>query len=179
MIPPLTFFCEGKPAPGGSKTFFPVWRRDGSLVTEKRNGRIWPIIRVVDDAGEGNKAWRAAVAVQARAFMKSAAPFTCAIKCEFIFFLRRPQNHYRTGKFAHMLRDDAPAYHITRPDALKLARSTEDALTGILWRDDGQNIVIRPEKRYMTHDEKEGVAVKILLVDHVAAPNPVGQQTLL
>lgn len=159
------FFIAGHPAPGGSKTFFPVWRAGGQLVTEIRNGRVWPIIRVVDDAGKNNVAWKAAVTLQARSYMQGAQPVKDPIKVEFIFYLKRPQTHYRTGKFAHMLREDAPQYHITRPDALKFARSTEDALTGVLWHDDSANVRICSEKRFMKAGDKEGCAVRFVILD--------------
>lgn len=164
MNEPLSFFIEGVPAPGGSKTFFPLWRRDGSLVTEMRNGRPWPIIRVTDAAGEGNKRWKKNCAMFAKFFMKSSPPFEVAVKVELIFYIVRPKNHYRTGKFSHMLRDDAPRQHIIRPDALKFARSTEDALTGIVWHDDAGNVRICSEKRYKKPDEREGCAVRIVLI---------------
>lgn len=160
----FSFFIEGHPAPGGSKTVFPVWRAGGQLVTEMRNGRVWPILRVVDDAGENNKLWKAAVTVQARAFMRGAKPFSEAMKVSFTFYLKRPAKHYRTGKFSHMLRDDAPLHHITRPDALKFARSTEDALTGVLWEDDSSNTKICSEKVYMKPGDKEGCAVRFVLL---------------
>lgn len=157
----------GTPAPGGSKTFFPVWRAGGKLVIQIKNGREWPIIRVVDDAGENNKRWKEAVALQARSFMRGAKPFDCPLKVEFVFFLRRPKAHYRTGKNSHLLRDDAPIYHTHRPDALKFARSTEDALTGIVWNDDSQNVRICPEKRWARADEKTGCAVRVVLLASV------------
>ena len=50
----------------------------------------------------------------------------------------RPKGHYRTGKNALILRKNAPEHPTTKPDATKLLRSTEDALTGILWKDDAQ-----------------------------------------
>jgi Holliday junction resolvase RusA-like endonuclease len=161
----FAFFIQGKPAPGGSKTVFPLWRSNGSLVTEVRKGRVWPILRVVDDAGEGNKIWKAAVTIQARSFMRGAKPFEEPMKVEFVFYLKRPQKHYRTGKHAHMLRDDAPEYHTKRPDALKFARSTEDALTGVVWADDAQNVRLCTEKRYCGPEDKEGCSVRIILLD--------------
>lgn len=164
MNPELSFFIEGHPAPGGSKTFFPVWRKDGTLVTERRGPRIWPIIRVVDDAGEANKNWKAIVAVIARKYMGAAKPFEEPVNAEFIFHLRRPLSHYRTGKFAHLMHPEAPAFHVQKPDALKLARSTEDALTGVIWKDDSSNVRITSEKRWVGRDEKEGCAVRIMVI---------------
>ena len=176
MSPTLSFFCHGKPAPGGSKTVFPVWKSNGrggwELVLKWMNGRPWPIFRITDDAGKGNKTWRAAVAAQARAWMQSALPVECGVKVEFIFFLKRPQSHFRTGKFSHILRDDAPKYHLHAPDALKFARSTEDALTGIVWKDDATNVRICSEKRYCGPEDKEGCAIRLVLLDRECRTDP-------
>jgi crossover junction endodeoxyribonuclease RusA len=56
-----------------------------------------------------------------------------------IFKFPRPKSHYRTGRNAHLLRDDAPEFKMSRPDGEKLERSTYDALTDAgVWRDDAQ-----------------------------------------
>lgn len=155
----------GHPAPGGSKQVFPIWRKDGSCVTTWKGRHEWPIFRVVDDAGANNKRWKESVASQARAWMRGAVPFTCALEVSFTFWLLRPKNHYRTGKYSHLLRDDSPEHHVVRPDALKYARSTEDALTGIVWADDSQNVIISSCKRYAEQGEQEGVTVKITILE--------------
>lgn len=166
----FSFFIQGRPAPGGSKTFFPVWTNGGTkLAIVIRNGRPWPIIRVVDDAGKNNVEWKAAVTIQGRSFMRGAKPFAEPMKVQFTFYLPRPKAHYRTGKFAHMLREDAPVHHIVKPDALKFARSTEDALTGVLWQDDSMNVKICSEKVYMKPGDKEGCAVRFVLL---RSPSP-------
>jgi crossover junction endodeoxyribonuclease RusA len=60
----------------------------------------------------------------------------------------RPRSHYRTGKLSHELRADAPVLHTGKPDAIKMARAVEDALTGILWNDDAQICAETIEKIY-------------------------------
>jgi Holliday junction resolvase RusA-like endonuclease len=49
---------------------------------------------------------------------------------------------------AEKLKPAAPKFHTVKPDATKLMRSTEDALTGILWRDDAQIARQTVEKSY-------------------------------
>ena len=53
------------------------------------------------------------------------------------FGFERPKSHYRTGKNAHLLRDDAPQDHIQAPDTDKLQRLVGDALeqAGVLAND--------------------------------------------
>lgn len=160
----LSFFCLGTPAPGGSKNFFPTWTKDGRCVTKWKGGREWPVIRVVDAGGAANVQWKKDVANQARSFMRGQKPFEGALKVELLFFLRRPRTHYRTGKFAALLKGDAPVHHTQMPDALKLGRSTEDALTGVLWIDDAQNVRICPEKRWANPGEPIGCRVTLVVL---------------
>lgn len=54
------------------------------------------------------------------------------------FTFARPRSHYRTGRNAHLLRDGAPLRPHFPPDLSKILRSTEDALTGVVWADDAR-----------------------------------------
>lgn len=158
----LQFFIQGRPAPGGSKTAFALRGKGGKLILRPGGA---PVINMVDAGGEANRIWKKSCALQARAFMRSSTPLLGPIKVELIFYLTRPQSHYRTGKFSHMLRDDAPEYHTQAPDALKYARGTEDSLTGIIYKDDSQTVRLCSEKRWRTHDQPEGCAVRIVVLD--------------
>ena len=77
------------------------------------------------------------------------------------FRFPRPKTHYRSGKNSHMLKETAPDAHSTKPDLTKIIRSTEDALTGIVWRDDSQVCHADAFKRYCNTDEKPGVTITI------------------
>lgn len=119
----------GIPAPGGSKRAF------------FRPGMKRAVI--VDAAGERNKNWRATCALAARQAYQGQ-PLQGPLQVSMIFTMPRPQGHYG----AKGLKASAPNLHTKRPDALKLARSTEDALTGIVWGDDAQTALLTIEKRY-------------------------------
>ena len=56
----------------------------------------------------------------------------------FDFFFQRPKNHYRAGKFAHILKESAPVAHISTPDVDNLVKFYMDVLTGIAYKDDSQ-----------------------------------------
>lgn len=172
MTNTFEFFIPGEPAPGGSKSAFPIYR-NGKLVL--KDGR--PIIRMVDSGGERNETWKKVVTAYGRKFMMAARPFTCAMQVDFIFFLRRPNDHFISGNRERPLKDDAPAYHISKPDALKFARSTEDALTGVIWQDDSQTVRITSEKRWAEGVARTGCTVRftVLTIDR---PEPV-QKSLL
>lgn len=71
--------------------------------------------------------------------------FTCT------FMFPRPKSHYRTGKLAGVLRDDAPIYVTSqgKGDLDKLTRSTFDALTAAgVWADDSLAVTGRLSKVY-------------------------------
>ncbi len=104
-----------------------------------------PLINIVDMAD--NKSWKRSCAVYARQAYQGA-PLTGPLKIQCEFHLMRPKFHYGTGRNAAMLKDSAPDFPTARPDATKLFRSTEDALTGILWVDDAQIVLQVVSKRY-------------------------------
>lgn len=60
------------------------------------------------------------------------------VRVEVTFAFPRPKSHFRTGKNAHLLRDDAPRFKQGKPDADKLQRAIGDSLTGVVMRDDAQ-----------------------------------------
>lgn len=124
----IRFFVPGCPAPGGSKTGFAI----------KKGGAYTGRVAIIDAGGQRTKEWRQAVSAAAMEAMRLAGvvPLTGAIEVELIFQMQRPKSHYRSSGIA--LRSSAPSCHITRPDCLKLARSTEDAMTGKCYADDAQ-----------------------------------------
>lgn len=155
----LSFFVAGTPAPGGSKTAFALRRRDGSLVT-RPNGA--PVINMTDAGGEGNKQWRKDCAMQAKVAMRGCAIFQCALHVRFEFRVARPKAHFRANGD---LRENAPKFPTGRPDVLKLSRSTEDALTEIVWIDDA--LIVREEiaKVYAAHPIDTGCQITISVME--------------
>lgn len=128
----ISFTVFGRPQPAGSKKAFP----------HKTTGRV-----VVVDAAEGSRPWKRQVAAAALEFAPREL-LTGPIALELIFYVARPKGHYRTGRNADLLRDSAPPFPIARPDASKLTRAVEDALTGIVWRDDAQVVDQVVRKRF-------------------------------
>lgn len=78
-----------------------------------------------------------------------------------VFIMPRPKKHYRTGRYSHMLRDDAPEWHTVKPDRTKLLRSTEDALKGIVWADDSSVCAGPTSKRYAGPGEAPGAHIHV------------------
>ena len=167
MSEAISFFVAGIPRPGGSKTACLIPKRGGGFV---HNAKGRPIINQ-KDAGKYTPAWRADVRSAARDAYQGE-PLDCPLLVEMTFVMPRPKGHYRTGKFSNVLRDDAPTHHTSAPDALKLARSTEDALTGILWKDDSRTAKLNIEKVY---GDRAGVHITVRPIQYarpVAAMTP-------
>ena len=128
----IQFFVPGIPRPGGSK----VRTRFG-----------------VREAGKHTAAWRETVKVFAE--HSYDIMFDCALQLEVLFIMPRPKKHYRSNG---ELKDDAPQYHTSKPDITKLLRSTEDALTNVLWRDDS---LIAHQTATKCYGDKPGARITI------------------
>ena len=77
------------------------------------------------------------------------------------FYLPRPKSHYGTGRNAGILKDSAPAEHLTMPDLDKLVRALGDALTRLAWRDDSQIVAWHAYKHYTTPEHPVGATITI------------------
>lgn len=119
----ITFTVYGNAQTAGSKRAFPFKRGDGSLG-----------VRVSDDNPKG-QSWKHAVASSAREVFTGSlllGPLSVTMR----FYRPRPSSHF--GKHGLNKAGSEAIAPATRPDVLKLARAAEDALTGVLWRDDAQ-----------------------------------------
>jgi Holliday junction resolvase RusA-like endonuclease len=148
----LRFFVYGIPKPGGSKRAFAFMRKKGP-----KAGRLG--VAVMDDAGEGNKNWRASIAHTAGPLVKGI--FTGPISLTVVFYMPRPKSH--SGKKG--LLPSAPRHPANKPDLLKLARCLEDALTGIAWNDDSQIVSEVLDKTYAGEGFATGAEVWICPLD--------------
>lgn len=142
----VIFFVPGIPATGGSKR--------GFLHPKTKK------IMIVDSCSR-NKPWREHVAAVAYDH-KPDIPITKPIAIHVDFILPRPKSHYGTGSNASIVKRSSPKYHTKKPDTTKLFRALEDALTGIIWRDDEQVI-----KQYVTknYGDNPGALVTIKTID--------------
>jgi Holliday junction resolvase RusA-like endonuclease len=128
----IQFFVHGKPQPGGSKKGF----------VNPKTGRV-----VILDDAKHNASWRERVVIAAKE-AHTGPPLDGPLVVAMEFFFLRPKGHFGAGKKADQLKPFAPGRPSARPDVLKLARSTEDALTGHLWHDDSQTVRLLLDKSY-------------------------------
>jgi Holliday junction resolvase RusA-like endonuclease len=125
----------GTPAPQGSKTARPIYtgRGDAKVFTGK--------VAQVESSKSRVHMWRQDVVAETRRVIQAASWITMTgpVEVTIHFALARPKSHYRTGRYAHLLRDNAPLYPTHAPDIDKTVRATLDALTTAgVWCDDGQ-----------------------------------------
>jgi Holliday junction resolvase RusA-like endonuclease len=132
----LSFTVLGRPQPAGSKSAFAI--RKGGRPT----GRI-----AVRDSNPNAKPWQAHVAAEA-ADAIDGRPLQGPLELTLIVWLARPQGHYGSGRNFNRVRPSAPVWPAVRPDLTKYIRAIEDALNGLLWRDDAQVVVQQARKEY-------------------------------
>ncbi len=136
-----TFAVYGIPAPQGSKRAMPQ-SKIGANGKRYFTGKV----NLIESSAKV-KPWRAAVHEEARKHFP--APIPGAVAVDLWFYLPRPKEHYRTGRFAHLLKPSAPAFPAVKPDGDKLIRSTLDALTTAgAYRDDAAVVDYTAKKRY-------------------------------
>lgn len=129
----------GTPRPGGSKT-----------PGRAKNGRLF-----VRDANPNTAIWRAEVSKAAKQ-QYSCELLSGAIEMFYEFRFERPKHHFkRNGE----LKPTAPVWHTNTPDLTKIIRSTEDALIGLVYKDDSYVAKRADCKRYCNGQEQPGVTI--------------------
>lgn len=141
----IQFFVPGIPATAGSKRPF----------VNKVNGKV----SVVDTCKRG-PAWRDTVVMYALNAVGSemGGLLDEPVELNVTFYLVRPKGHYKTSKRFPGLKDGAPCWPTVKPDTTKMFRAIEDALKGIVWRDDTLVVVQSAMKVYA---DKPGALVTI------------------
>jgi len=148
----VEFIVYGLAAPAGSKTI-------GRTTT----GRSF-----IRDANSKSAPWKRQVAQQAGEAMADRPLFDEPVALDLWFVQPRPKGHYRKDGQLH---DWAPLAPTTRPDLTKLVRAVEDALTGIVWRDDA--LVVR-QTIAKVYGEPARCLVRVIAITSLAAGD-VGQ----
>lgn len=176
----IQFEVPGKPVTQGSKN--PVVPKYGDGTLLRRHKKSCPgsdskemahvfaakpckcpaMVNVVEDNDDDLKAWKETVGWRAKEAMRGAPLIDGLVIGVFEFVLPRPKGHYGTGRNASILKDSAPAAPGSRPDGVKLARSIEDAMTGIVYTDDSLIVTHLISKRYCDRLEPTHMRVRII-----------------
>lgn len=146
----ITFIVRGTPKPAGSKRAFYIPKLKRAVVV---------------DACKLTKDWQADVKGAAVAALPpNWEPLAGPVSLTAKFWMPRTRSHYKKGTPENPigLKPSAPHLHTKRPDLLKLTRAIEDALTGIIYRDDSQ---ICNESLSKMFSEFSGVEITIAEVE--------------
>ena len=137
----IEFTVYGTPAPAGSKRAFAIKGRPGRFA--------------VTDDSKRSRPWKTQVAQQAGEIMQGRQLLDGPLDLTLTFYVRRPKGHF--GARGNV-KPSAPVYPAVKPDVLKLARGVEDALSGVVYRDDAQIVTEILMKRY---GEPERVEISV------------------
>ena len=148
------FFVPGTPGTAGSKRGMPIYRG-------KAGAKQWTGKTVVIPANtKGQRLWMSDVKIIA--LQRFHGPLiTGALSLEITFWMPRPKSHYGTGKNADKLKPSAPVYHCQDPDGTKMVRAIEDAMTGVIYRDDNQIVSCRWRKYWVDRNSMPGAEIII------------------
>lgn len=144
----ISFFVPGLAKPAGSKRAF----------AQSRTKKI-----VVIDACKKSADWKVEVRATAYAEMIGKGGLrTGPLAMSITFTMPRPKSHYGTGKNSGFLKSGVQLWHTFKPDATKLTRCLEDALTGVVWADDAQ---IAKQEVFKVYGDRLGADVIISELD--------------
>ena len=129
----LEFFVPGKPATAGSKRAF-LSKTTNKMVVKHDNPR--------------HAEWRRMVRSEAREKMSGEPLIDGPVRMHVIFWMKRPGSPSIKKR----------PYPIVTPDLDKMVRAINDALTGVVFKDDSQVVVQRAEKFY---GETPGARVRV------------------
>lgn len=153
--PHAVLVCEfvviGEAKPAGSKT--------SGVATRMVGGKRVPIIGpsgmpktfTKDSSGAKGKSWRNDVAEAGLRCRPFDEPLDCRLAAEFVFVTPYAPADY--SKRDGLLRDSIRVAPHVRPDAVKLARAVEDALSTILYTDDARITEERIRKVHVPKDK--------------------------
>lgn len=141
----VSFTVRGKAEPAGSKRAF-----------VSKAGRA-----IVTDDNAKSKPWKQEVADMAAIAMEEhrQARFEGAVELYVRIYRKRPNSHYRERGG---LRPSAPVHDTKKPDLLKMLRAIEDAMTGIVYRDDAQIVTEVISKEYTEEEARVKIEVRAL-----------------
>jgi crossover junction endodeoxyribonuclease RusA len=114
----ISFFVPGLAAAQGSK------RHVGKGRMIEMSKRLGP--------------WRNDVGREASIAMRGRELVYGPVAVRLAFHFPRPKGHFGSGRNSSNVKESAPRRHITTPDLDKLQRAINDAMTGIVWKDDSQ-----------------------------------------
>lgn len=85
-----------------------------------------------------------------------------AIRVDILYYFQRPKIHFRTGKFSHIMKDDALKYCTNRYDLDNLNKAILDAITDADLIDDDRYVVqLNSGKIWVKPPFEQGASINI------------------
>ena len=160
----LRFFVPGDPVSQGSKTMMPRGGEVGAelILVESGNKRTKTL------PGNRLRNWRMTIEQCARAemFKRRLKPLNGILVVGFCFVLARPKTHVTEGtrhlpKDEQRLKKSAPAFPAVKPDLSKVIRAAEDAMEGVVFKNDSRIVGYRDPAKIYDDDGETGVHLEI------------------
>lgn len=136
----VSFRVYGVPAPQGSKTAF------------VRGGRAVVVDGSSTTGRQKLSSWRAEVAREAQN-EANTEPFQGPVSVTIRFYMPRPKSAPKSR-----------LYPDRKPDVDKLVRSTLDALSGVIYRDDAQIVRLNAVKLYADVEDPPGANITVAAI---------------
>lgn len=136
----LTFFVGGEPRPQARPRLY--------------KGRVY----------SPKSDWRKLVESHAyeQIMRRNNLTFRGAIDVDVVYYFKRPAIHFRSGKSAHLMKDDAPLKCTNRYDLDNLNKAILDAMTDAqLIEDDRFVVALCSSKIWENHLFEQGVSIRI------------------
>lgn len=140
----IRFTVYGTPQTAGSKRSFVPLDKVTKKPFRRAGGGV--VVSTVD-ANPKSGDWKNLIASEAAKHV-SGTLLDGPLVVTITFYRVRPKGHFRGGVNSSMLKPSAPPYPDVKPDVLKLARAVEDAMSGVLYRDDSQIVKEWLEKEW-------------------------------
>lgn len=158
MPDPIIVFIPGTPAPQGSKHARPIYKGRGPA--KQFTGKVAQV-----ESSPHVKTWRSDIRDALLDPTGEREQLDGPVAVRLVFGMARPKGHYRTGRNAHLLRDNAPTAPATKPDIDKLARAVLDAIGSAgIWKDDSQVTELTAVKVYAEEGMRAGVHITITAI---------------
>ena len=96
---------------------------------------------------------------------KPKTPLLGGLRVYLVFYMQRPKEHFRMGKFKGQLKKGLSIFHTKTPDIDNLIKLILDSLNGQFWNDDKQICQLQSEKLYCNAGEKPRTEIIIQQAD--------------
>jgi Holliday junction resolvase RusA-like endonuclease len=128
----------------------------GKPLAQKRHRHFsrGKFVRVYDPS-KADKTDLQQVLLQFKSENNITKPIEGSLAMKVVFNFERPKSHYRTGKYAGLVKESAPIEHTNKPDLDNLAKFVLDSMNKMIFNDDSQISNLLLIKNWCEPNEQE------------------------